>query len=72
MPVDLELRLFIKTVSIKMNISPSYLTILIILELYGMVSYEMNYFPIKFQDKILRNVEVFKKNANRLAFLDTL
>ena len=26
----------------------------------------MNYLPIKNQDKILRNVEVIKKNVNRL------
>ena len=32
----------------------------------------MNYYPIKFQDKILRNVEIIKKNVNRLVFLDTL
>ena len=31
----------------------------------------MNYFPIKFQDKILRNVEVIKKNANRLVLFWT-
>ena len=31
----------------------------------------MNYFPIKFQNKILRDVEVFKKNVNRLGFFWT-
>mgnify|MGYP001458191647 CR=1 FL=1 len=36
-----------------------------------MVSYEVNYSPIKFQDKILGNVEVIKKNVNRLVLFST-
>ena len=30
----------------------------------------MNYFPKKFHEKILRNVEVIKKNVNSLCFFD--
>ena len=44
----------------------------IVVKLNGGGSYYLKFFPIKFQDKILKIVKVTKKNVNRLVFFGHL